>query len=513
LQARLSLISLALFSMIAGFGVVTIHLFNQVNFLTDELRQVWLPSTRLLGDLNNASSDDRAAEGDVLLAQNADDRQIRQRQTTALAAAVTRTQRAYEHIVHTPAEQALYQHFAQAWQAYLAQSAHVLSLAAAGQHDEAVRLYRTDSRTAYNAASDALGALTDHTVGAAREASVRTAQAYEIARWIIPGALILAFALLLAALLYIHRLLSRPLVEMAATMHRLAANDTDITLTGLGRDDEIGEMSRALRVFRANAIALIESRQGLEQQAAMLEQKLALEQHLAQMQRNFVIMVSHEFRTPLSIIDAHAQRMISRHETIQAAVLAERAARIRVAVQRMTALMDNMLTSGRVLDGQASLFFHPACFDLVELLREVCAFHRESAPNAYIGEEFRSATAIVRADRKLLFQAFSNLLSNAIKYSGEDVFVRVSLTATDGQAVVTIQDRGIGIAAEDIPNLFDRYFRGANARDFVGTGIGLYLVRTVVLLHGGDISVDSAPGQGARFSVSLPQGEEGSTSF
>jgi signal transduction histidine kinase len=78
---------------------------------------------------------------------------------------------------------------------------------------------------------------------------------------------------------------------------------------------------------------------------------------------------------------------------------------------------------------------------------------------------------------------------------------------------VTIQDRGIGIAAEDIPNLFDRYFRGANARDFVGTGIGLYLVRTVVLLHGGDISVDSAPGQGARFSVSLPQGEEGSTSF
>ncbi len=505
LQARLSLISLLTFAMIAAFGLLTIRMFNQVNVLTDELRQVWLPSTRLLGDLNNATSDDRAAEGDALLASDEAARVNAARQIARLHAAVIAAKQAYERIPHSPEEVALYQRFRTAWEGYTAQVARVLGLAGSVRQEAAVALYRTGSRAAYDAASDALGALTNRTVEAARDASARTAQAYAVARWLILAALLLAGTLLIAALAYIRRFLSRPLVEMAATMHRLAENDTGIALPDLDRNDEIGEMSRALRVFRANAIALIESRQGLAQQAAMLEQKLALEQQLTQMQRNFVVMVSHEFRTPLTIIDAHAQRLIGSQQKLPLASLAERAGRIRFAVQRMTNLMDNLLTTGRMIDGPPDLFFSPSEFDLPALLHEVCVFHRETAPSAHIGEDYRHGPSRIFGDRKLLFQAFSNLLSNAIKYSGDQVFIDIALTRGDGKAMVAVRDRGIGVAAADLPSLFTRYYRGSNAQGFVGTGVGLYLVKTVAALHGGDVLVESTEGVGSCFTLWLPE--------
>ncbi len=92
-------------------------------------------------------------------------------------------------------------------------------------------------------------------------------------------------------------------------MRRLAANDTDIDIPETERHDEIGEMAQATVVFRNNAIELMRSQRTLARQAAMLEEQLAQEQRLALLQRNFVSMASHEFRTPLTIIDGHARRL------------------------------------------------------------------------------------------------------------------------------------------------------------------------------------------------------------
>jgi signal transduction histidine kinase len=215
-------------------------------------------------------------------------------------------------------------------------------------------------------------------------------------------------------------------------------------------------------------------------------------------------MVSHEFRTPLTIIDAHAQRLINMCDHVTTAELIDRAGRMRAAVQRITNLMDNLLTSARLIDGEAKLFFHPEPMDLTDLLHEVCTFHRETAPHADIDEDFLKATMPIVGDRKLLFQSFSNLLSNAIKYSRDEISIKVTARSEARRIIIAIKDNGLGIPPQDVANLFERYYRGKNVSGIVGTGVGLYLVKTVVDLHGGEIAVQSKEGDGACFTISLP---------
>ena len=107
-------------------------------------------------------------------------------------------------------------------------------------------------------------------------------------------------------------------------------------------------------------------------------------------------------------------------------------------------------------------------------------------------------------DAKLLFQVFSNLLSNAVKYSPGGGMIEVDATIEGNEVVVTVADRGIGIPAGDLDRLFERYHRGSNVSGIVGTGVGLYLVKIAVDLHGGGIEVHSKEGGGTRFCVRLP---------
>jgi two-component system OmpR family sensor kinase len=107
-------------------------------------------------------------------------------------------------------------------------------------------------------------------------------------------------------------------------------------------------------------------------------------------------------------------------------------------------------------------------------------------------------------DPKLLFQVFSNLLSNAIKYSPDGGVIAVDAALATDDVVVTVADHGIGIPAADLDRLFERYHRGSNVSGIVGTGVGLYLVKMVVDMHGGTVMVDSKEGDGARFTIRLP---------
>lgn len=117
----------------------------------------------------------------------------------------------------------------------------------------------------------------------------------------------------------------------------------------------------------------------------------------------------------------------------------------------------------------------------------------------------------MRGDPKLLIQVFSNLLSNAINYSPGGAQVRIQAAVDAGIISVTVEDQGVGIPPQDIRRIFDRYYRGSNVTSFVGTGVGLFLVATVVHLHGGNISVESSEGKGSRFTVTLPTGIEASS--
>jgi signal transduction histidine kinase len=236
----------------------------------------------------------------------------------------------------------------------------------------------------------------------------------------------------------------------------------------------------------------------------MLREKLAEEQRLMLLQRNFVSMASHEFRTPITIIDAHAQRLISMKDRLTAGNLTERARKIRNAVRRMTHLIENLIDSMRVIDGDVKLYFHPSNIDIAALLREVCQLQREIAPQSQILEEYRPPVSALVGDASLLFQVFCNLLSNSIKYSPDGGLINVRLEAEDSGLVILVQDRGIGIPDADRPRLFERYHRGSNADCIVGTGLGLYFVKTVIELHGGQVTAESREGGGSCFRVRLP---------
>jgi two-component system OmpR family sensor kinase len=504
IRFHLSLVFIFFFLLIFFLGMLSIARLRDFNKVSADIADLWLPNTRVLGDLNNYTSDFRAAEGNDLLASDAAESQTIEREMIELDRAVSQAQGSYERIRHDADERALYTQFRERWNDYRKVVNQMLELSRSGRKAEAVSTYMTTSHAAYNAASDALGQLTKHAVGNAQEAAGRVAVAYQEARWLIATAMTFAGVLVVAALVYISRSISSPLLHLAGYMHRLAANDTDIEIHGTERHDEIGEMARAAVVFRNNAIELMVSQRGLAQQATMLEEKLAAERHLTQLQRNFVSMASHEFRTPLTIIDGHAQRLNKLSDRIGTEEIVTRAGKIRAAVLRMAHLIDNLLTSTRLVESGAGLYFHPQEFELRELVHDVCQLHREISPGFTIEEDLGERSLHMVGDPKLLSQVFDNLMSNAIKYSPGGGNARITTRSEDGRLLATVEDNGIGIPSADIGRLFERYFRGSNVSGIVGTGVGLNLVKMVVDLHGGDVAVESQEGRGARFTVRLP---------
>ncbi len=215
----------------------------------------------------------------------------------------------------------------------------------------------------------------------------------------------------------------------------------------------------------------------------------------APLQRDFVSMAAHELRTPLGIIDGHAQRLISMRERLSPDELAERARKIRSAVARMTQLMTTL-----------RIGFSPqlATIDVTALLREACQVQEELTPEAQILVCLGDEPLRVLGDAQLLGQVFGNLLGNAVKYSRLGGPVKLTSFREGLEIVVVIEDRGIGIPETDRQRIFERHYRGGNTTGIVGSGVGLYLVKTIVDLHRGAIAVEPQEHDGARFVLRLP---------
>jgi signal transduction histidine kinase len=498
------MVFLFLFLLVIVLGIESLRSLSYVNDASAQIRGRWLPSTRALGDLNNLTTDFPAAEVAMLHADSASERASSLRQIADLDRGVAAAQRAYRQIHHDAAEDDLYQRFEAQWSLYRSIAAHDRAMSSGAVGAAATRLHEQASKSAYDAASHTLGLLTDRNVASAREASERSDLVYAQARRRIALAILLAGLLVAGAMVHVTRSISAPLVDLAQRMHRLAASETSIEVQGTQRHDEIGAMARAVVVFRNNAIDLAQNRHALAQQAAMLQEKLAEEQRLTLLQRNFVSMASHEFRTPLAIIDGHAQRLNSMRDRLTAEELTERARKVRNAVRRMTQLIDNLIGSARLIDGRGGLNYHPAQIDLAALVREVCDLQRELTPDARILELVAPPPLMVYGDASLLSQVFGNLLSNAVKYSPDAGLIRVSVTQDGPQIAVVIEDQGIGIPETEQEHVFERYYRGSNTSGIVGSGVGLYLVKTIIELHKGSVALVSREYEGSRFNVLLP---------
>lgn len=234
---------------------------------------------------------------------------------------------------------------------------------------------------------------------------------------------------------------------------------------------------------------------------------LAKEKSASATQRAFVSMVSHEFRTPLTIIDGEAYRLIRIKETISPEDIEKRARSIRHSVARMVNLIEGVLYSSRAQENK--IVIHAERVNPRGLIRSVCQQQQQRAAGHVIDYDVGDLPPAIKADRNLLTYVFDNLIGNAIKYSPEGSTVEVAGRTLDGHAVFEVRDQGMGIPDGDLPKLFEPYFRASNASGFSGSGVGLYIVKTFVGLHGGEVTVDSAVGRGSVFRVRLPIGGPG----
>jgi heavy metal sensor kinase len=218
-------------------------------------------------------------------------------------------------------------------------------------------------------------------------------------------------------------------------------------------------------------------------------------------QQQFIADASHELRTPLTVITGELEGLQQRVEDPAAKEGLQTAL---TETDRLARLAGGLLLLARSDASQLTLDLRPVRLD--ELLPECVQLVAGIAAGKSIGFEVNIQEPVeTSADREKLKSVFINLLDNALKYSPERSTVTVSLSRDAGGAIVSIEDRGIGIPAEALPHIFRRFFRvDASRTGREGQGLGLAIVERLVALHGGAVAVSSEPGKGSRFSVTLP---------
>jgi signal transduction histidine kinase len=244
----------------------------------------------------------------------------------------------------------------------------------------------------------------------------------------------------------------------------------------------------------ANARALAEAKARAEALAEIDRAKTA-----------FFSNVSHELRTPLTLILGPARDALAEAGLPPADV--ERWDLVHRNALRLLRLVNTLLDFSRIEAGRMEASFEPT--DLGALTRELASAFQSAVDQAGLRYELAVETLDepVFVDRDLWEKIVLNLLSNAFKFTFEGE-IEVALRRRDGKAVLTVRDTGIGVAAEQLPKLFDRFHRvpGARSRTHEGTGIGLSLVRELIELHGGTVTVESVVDRGTTFTVDLPFG-------
>ena len=248
----------------------------------------------------------------------------------------------------------------------------------------------------------------------------------------------------------------------------------------------------------------VTERRRLERERAALYES---ELEAARMRDQFLSAAAHDLKTPLAGIKGIAQlsrRTAARAGTPQAESLAQNLVSIDRAATRMTALINEMLDVTRLQMGRP-IDLDLRRVDLVKLARDAVAEHQQTARRHEILFETTTSEVIGRWDEARLQRVLDNLIGNAIKYSPRGGSVCVAVNADSGIAFLSVRDQGIGIPAADLPRVFERFHRAANAVGTVsGTGIGLASARAIVESHGGIITVESEEGHGSTFAVRLP---------
>jgi two-component system OmpR family sensor kinase len=286
----------------------------------------------------------------------------------------------------------------------------------------------------------------------------------------------------------------RPLVEVETTAEAIAAGDLSLRVPESDPRTEVGSLSHSFNAMLAQIETAFALREASEAEARASEDRM----------RRFVGDASHELRTPLTSIRGFAE--LYRSGALPAQADVDRAMlRVESEASRMGLLVEDLLLLAR-LDQQRPL--ERARVDLLELAGDAVQDARAVDPARTVQlEAVASGPApVVLGDARRLRQVFGNLVANALTHtpSGTPVEVRVSSTGTD--AVLEVRDHGPGIAVDDRPRVFERFFRtdASRTRASGGSGLGLSIVAALVEAHGGTVTVTDTDGGGATFEVRLP---------
>jgi signal transduction histidine kinase len=223
---------------------------------------------------------------------------------------------------------------------------------------------------------------------------------------------------------------------------------------------------------------------------------------LSALRADFVSLVSHELRSPMAAVIGAAQTLQQRWRELSPEQRASFLALIADETSRLAELIGDVLDTSRIEAGTFTYRFDDV--DVGELAEEAVASASVGQDEVQIRAVVRRPLPAVRGDRVRLRQVLSNLLENAVKWSKGGEHVDVEVSATNGRVVIGVRDRGPGIPREEHGMIFEKFGRAKGGAGRSGTGLGLFIARSIAEAHGGTVEVRSVPGQGATFTLTLP---------
>jgi PAS domain S-box-containing protein len=249
-------------------------------------------------------------------------------------------------------------------------------------------------------------------------------------------------------------------------------------------------------------LILREALQRLEQSQEELSEALEKEKQLNEIKSRFVSMASHEFRTPLSTVLSSASLLGKYTTTEEQDKRTRHIEKIKASVNQLNDILEDFLSLGKLDEGKVGS--HCAVFNLEEFIQEVIDEMKGLLKkNQRIHVHYTGNTEI-SSDKKLLKNIIVNLITNAIKFSGDEGKIDVSANVNEDKAVISVSDSGIGIPKEDQEHLFTSFFRGANAVNIQGTGLGLHIVKRFLDLLQGSVDIKSILDEGTTITITIP---------
>lgn len=268
--------------------------------------------------------------------------------------------------------------------------------------------------------------------------------------------------------------------------------------------DKIRQLNAELeQKVEERTLILKEALQKLEQSQQELSESLDKERQLNEIKSRFVSMASHEFRTPLSTVLSSAS-LLSKYTAADDQVKRDKhIQRIKNSVNHLNDILEDFLSLGKLNEGKVDTRTEE--INLHELLLETIDEMHGILKKGQYFETIFSGSDTACTDKKLLRNVLINLLSNAIKFSEEGKLISLRCDCGPESVTIAVTDQGIGISEEDQHHLFSSFFRGSNATNIQGTGLGLHIVRRYIDLLGGNVEVESALNRGTTITFTIPK--------